>query len=390
MATLKNSRGKFFEVHRMPRDRSFWYYVIEQQGRLNELADEDVARLLAWKPECSNCPELTEVIGDLIHKVPAEWRALANNIFVGRVFNDGEANAKAWTRVKAGIIEINLQYTWVLNAYVAAFDDYARTVSDLIQKILEPGEDMDQVVRALDDRLSKRRYWLDESRPEWLDLGMLSIGKPALLQSTPPDRIEIRDNAVGACEAFAIAHELAHHLLWHTVSRSGKSKAWQAVEATIANAGIADIISRQNSSQRQELHADILAFMITANAINGTPTFNGLYGALVGSMISHVALADVNESWIEKDASASHPDFIARCEVIAALTEWLSKSRPAGSVGDHPLGLLVQLQGFLSLAINAWLNRGAPNKVRRASVLDITDHALKLALEAHNKIPAKP
>ena len=389
MATLKNSRGKFFEVHRMPRDRTFWHCFFDRTGKLAELPKRRVAALANWKPERSNCPELTEVIEDLIRNIPIEWRALANNIFVGRVL-DGEANAKAWTRVKAGIIEINLQYTFVLSAYVAAFDNYVRLTSSLVEKVSNPSEDMDEVVRALDDRLSEPRSWLDESRPEWLDLRLLSMGNPALLQLTPSDRIDAQESAVGACEEFAVAHELSHHLLWHTVSKSGKSKAWRTVDAAINNAGIIDKLTGLNPSQVQELHADILAFMIMANAINGIVSFQRLYRALVGSMISHIALADINESWIEKDDSASHPDFIARCIVIAALAEWLSKSRPVGDVGDHPLGLLVQLQGFCALAINAWLSRSFPDNVRRVNILDIVDHVLKLASETYEKIPANP
>lgn len=388
MATIKNSRGKFFEVHKMPRNRTFWHYFFDYTGRLAELPQGHVAALADWKPVRSNCPELTEAVEDLIQNIPVEWRALANNIFVGRVL-DGEANASAWTRVKAGIIEINLQYTFVLSAYVATFDDYVRLVGDLIQKVLDPSEDMDKVVRALDDRLSKPRSWLDESRPAWLDLRLLSSGSPALLQSTPRDRVRVRQEAVLACEEFAIAHELAHHLLWHTVSKSGRSKARRTVDMTIRNAGIIDKMTGLNPAQVQELHADILAFMIMANAINGIAPFTRMYRALAGSMISHIALADINENWIEKDAHASHPDFIARCEVITALTDWLSKSRPVGEIGDHPLGLLVQLQGFCSLAVNAWLSRIIPSEVQRITILDITDHVLKLALEAHNKIPAR-
>ena len=48
--------------------------------------------------------------------------------------------------MKAGIIEINLQYTFVLSAYVAAFDNYVRLTSSLVEKVSDPSEDMDEVV----------------------------------------------------------------------------------------------------------------------------------------------------------------------------------------------------------------------------------------------------
>lgn len=200
--------------------------------------------------------------------------------------------------------------------------------------------------------------------------------------------MDLRENTAAACEEFSVAHEMAHHLLWHTTSRTGKSKARAVVDEALNDADILGRIhGRLSSSQIQELHADILAFLMVAGAIDQRAPLSGFYRALAGSLISHIALADITGSWIQHKDDASHPDFIARFEAIAALTEWLTQSRPRGPIGDHPLGFLAQLAGFGGFALNAWLHRTLPDKVRRVDILDITSHVLKLAQAAEEKIP---
>lgn len=389
MPNLKNSRGKFFETHNMPRDRSFWYYFLEWAGRLQELPAHDIERLSSWKPERSNCPELTVVMEDFTQIIPPEWRNLADSIFVGRVL-DGATNAKAWTMVKAGIIEINIQYTIVLSAYVAAFDEYIRSVRDLLYGLVEDRDNVERIVDRLDDRLSRPWYHLEESRPQWMDVRLLAGGSPALLQATPPDRVELREDAVLACEEFAVAHELAHHLLGHTTSSSKKAKAKAVVDAAVSSGSLMDQMAKLNQSQTQELEADILAFVMMADAINKTAPFTRLYRALVGGIISLVALAHVNDAWIDTSQNPSHPNFIVRCTAISALIEWLAESRPRGAHGDHPLGLLTQLLGFSGVALNAWLHRSLASEVERVTISSVANHILKLAEEYESKIPKDP
>lgn len=386
MPTLKNSRGKFFEVHQMPPNRSFWHYFLEWSGRLQEQPEGDIRGLSSWKPERSNCPELTAVIENLIRNVPIEWRAQASNIFVGRVL-DAAPNAQAWTRVKAGIIEINIQYTFILSAYVATFEEYMQSVKTLLQGILDEPETIEGIVNSLDHRLSIPWAHLEESRPTWMDSRLLGGGNPALLQLTPPDRVQFREDAVLACEEFAVAHELAHHLLYHTVSRPGKSKAKATVERAIREAHLTAVMTKCNQLQAEEIQADILAFMMVANAINKAPEFSDLYRALIGSVVTLVSLAHVHDTWIATGNDASHPDFIARFDVICHLTEWLSGSRSKGEIGDHPLGLLAQLRGFSAVAINAWLHREFPDKVGRVDIVNIANHVLELGVEANEKMP---
>ena len=257
--------------------------------------------------------------------------------------------------MKAGIIEINLQYTFVLHAYVATFDEYMQVIRMLFRDIWS--EEFEQIVGQLEARLAKPWSHLDESRPAWMDTRLLGDGNPALLQLTPSDRISARENVVLSCEEFVIAHELSHHLLGHTVSRSNRAKAITTVNIAIDHLNIATMLQKMNNIKRQEVQADILAFMIMADAIDGPAEFMRLYEALIGSVISLVALAHISETWIETDCRASHAGFVDRIEIIAQLAEWLAGYRPRGAHGDHPLGLLTQLCGFVAITLNAWLHR---------------------------------
>lgn len=249
------------------------------------------------------------------------------------------------------------------------------------------GDEIEALLPDLEKRLLTPWPYLEESRPAWVDSRLLSVGSPALLQAGPPEREQGREYLVAVCEEFALTHELSHHLLGHISSRPARSRARATVASVIDNAELSGKFIGKNQSQRQELEADILAFMLMARAIESTPTFSNIYRALMGSIIALVALAHIKESWVEPDKEASHPDFLARSEVITGLTEWLSRGRPRGDQGDHPLGLLVQLHTFSGLAVKSWLHQQAPEKENQAGMVALMNHVLKLAVDADAKIP---
>jgi hypothetical protein len=347
-------------------------------GRLSEIPPDHAKLLLSWQPESSNCPELTETLKQLIQSVPGEWRALIRNLFVGRVI-DGEVNAAAWTKMKAGIVEINIQYTLILGAYVATFDDYVHSIKSLFQGIIT--EDKEEIVRKLNKRILTPWEQLDKSRLDWANPMLIRAEDPALLGlGTYSTRKDLQAELETACEAFIIAHELAHHLLGHTISRSNKTtKATIVVDEALQESRALARITVPNNSQRDEIQADTLAFLIIAKSIDRTAAFNDLYRATMGSIISLMALAHVNDAWIEPDATASQPDLITRYEVIFRLAAWPSEGRPRGEIGDHPLGLLAQLSGFCSIAVRGWLTRNFPNDHQPINILQVGNHFLEYA-----------
>lgn len=389
MATLKNSRGKFFETHRMPRDRSFWYYLMDHIGKLQEMPDEWIATSRSWVPVRSNCPLLSQTLASLVEAVPAEWRALADNLFAGRVLA-GDLNASAWTKMKAGIIEINLQYTFALNGYIATFDEYFQSFSLLLQELVSehdpPEGDVDDIVAKLNSRLLNPWGQLTSLRPHWMDPTCI-VAAGNIASATSSDRERLITRAESACESFVVAHELSHHLLGHTVSRRDKRSARRVVSEALQGAELWDSLMGLSNSQREEIEADTLAFLITANAINRKPDFSDIYTATYGSIIALVALAHVNESWVELDEAATHPGFVDRYEVIYKLVHWFSTGRQKGKSGDHPLGLLAQLSGFCAIAMHGWRQRLDPRESGEFNILSIIKYLLDQTNKIHSSVP---
>ncbi|TDC39053.1 ImmA/IrrE family metallo-endopeptidase [Micromonospora sp. 15K316] len=385
MATLKNSRGKFFHEHKMPPDLNFWIFFFRYAGRPLPVDEKVMARALEWKPERSNCPQLTITIEHLIRSVPDEWRALANNLFVGRVLK-GDLNAMAWTERQAGVIEMNIQYTFTLSAYAAAYDEFFHNLKSFVGDVAAKRPGLESMVHELDKRFAEPWEQLDTARSGWVDRRLLVVANPVAARWAK-GRESLHEDMVDAAESFVIAHELAHHLLGHTVSRRDKRKAKDAVDEVIERLGLFYAMSQFNQSQREELQADILAYLIVAQALEGAPQFSDLYRAVAGSTLALVTHAHVTESWVELDSAATHPGFTTRFNMVHKLTEMLCSDRPTGDQGDHPMAFLSQLSTFAAVALNRWASQTFSGPQKPVGVLHAADHLLRLMNEVHGRIP---
>src|SRR5690349_12227377 len=101
--SLSAARRLFLAAHNMPHDRSFWHFFFDYVGRRDVLEDPKVQKLLHWRPNRTNCPELETALLWILERVPRSTRDQLENVFAGRVLS-GEANAKAWAVKDAGIV----------------------------------------------------------------------------------------------------------------------------------------------------------------------------------------------------------------------------------------------------------------------------------------------
>ncbi|WP_207920378.1 M48 family metalloprotease [Saccharopolyspora aridisoli] len=373
MANLRNSRGKFFATHKMPTNKTFWEYYFDRAGKSHLISAEYTSALKKWNATRSNCPSLENTLESLIDVIPPEWRALANNLFAGRVL-DGEANAAAWTEKQAGIIEINAQYSFILTDYVHVFDRFR----DYIAKLVEMAYSCDSASEALlleeaqkmSQELSLHWSEIEEKRKDWADISLVQPGGTSRSRTPNPSRAKVLSDVESVCEEFIIAHELSHHLLGHTVSRREKKKAKEVVDQALTDSGSADLLTGINRSQQDELQADLLAYLIVARATDSLPDFGYLYRSIFGSTIALLSLAHLNGNWAH-DSSSTHPGFDKRFQLISRLTFWLSVNRPRDADRGHPLGQLSQLAAFSSIAYQSYdanakkveLNQGNVNSV---------------------------
>lgn len=395
MAQLRHSRKRFFHENGMPNDRSFWHYAMEQAGFLDYLPKSFSQRHRHWTHERSNCPELASTVEEMIESLPAEWLSRARNIFFGRVM-DGEANATAWSHKQAGMVSIGVQFTFAVEGYVTAFDEYVSASRNLINVLGDPTltnvddkaleSHIDAAVRALEKRFDRPWEHLAESYSAWTDRRLVASWNVNLLKIAEPRR-NVIDEAVNTCEQFVVAHELGHHLLGHTNSSLPRNvKARKVLDQVLKNPDLFNHLRRMNLDQVQEAHADILAFLIVAHAIDRVPTFAHMYRAVMGSVIALTALTHLSGAWTEDDPRATHPNFIDRIAMIEILTRIYSAGQPRGHVGDHPLDLLAQLQTFVSIAAQDWYAKKMPHEYRQARLLDAVAKFLKLRWETLSDI----
>jgi hypothetical protein len=163
---------------------------------------------------------------------------------------------------------------------------------------------------------------------------------------------------------FIIAHEVAHHLLGHT--RKGKRNRDPSILANraIRDADMWDRFHSVSSSKREELQADALAFLLVADSVEKLPSTLNISVASMASSIVLLSLAHIGGEWEDKDTTATHPDFLLRYDLMAALTQLLSKGRPADPHEEHPLHLLAEITVFTGHAYFISHRESSPQGVK--------------------------
>lgn len=389
--SLKKSRGQFFDRYpRMPRRSSFWYYYLWEMNQFDRVSEAAVAEAANWVPERSNCPELAVALEALIEHIPDEWTEIAENIFAGRVIN-GESNAEAWRTFRAGCIEISFQFTQILAAYVSAYDLYVASVRNFMLALEED-------VNTAEERLAELQKsgfsdpWreLEEHREFWANPAVLAGIDRRILDAPDKQRRDLQADVVNVAEEWILSHEVAHHLLGHLSKRGYKYKAVEVVRSVMSTSGLNSSLPALNNDQRAEIEADVLAFMLIARATKGSVDRNRMYGALAGAVMALVSEAHADSNWVNIETRPSHPDFITRFIVVKCLTEWLCADMPKGPIGDHPLGMLSQLTGFVNAAIQSHLSGAYPNKFREPDLLTTVNYFLDVLAEVNAKIPSSP
>ncbi|WP_306214267.1 M48 family metalloprotease [Actinoplanes sp. RD1] len=355
-------------------------------GKLEEIPEAHKQELENWRPERSNCPELTLMIDNFIKRIPIAWRDVAREIFVGRV-PAGEIQATAWTEKHAGLIELNVQFTWVLSAYVDTYDEFYFATRGLIEEFYRNGSDpaIEAMAKTLQSRLLDPWDRLDEKKLAWRDPRLIESGTLALVQSSRPGREEARMILVSACEEYILAHELAHHLLGHLVKNRGKARAREVVNGYLRDDEIWKVYSPLNKSQKDEFEADILAYLLVANGVDRAPEQGYMYRAVLSSAMTQIALAHVKEGWVYDAPDATHPNFFQRFSLIQRLTEILSAGMPRGVIGDHPMSALGQVETFSAVALHHWRSQ-VDNEVSPAGIYEVVDLFFKRFQATSRKI----
>ncbi|MEW1867447.1 hypothetical protein AB0420_04510 [Streptomyces caelestis] len=312
----------------------------------------------------------------LIESVPETWQARARKIFAGRNF-DGTANAEAWRDGEVGVIEINYGITSAAMIYSVLYCKYYEMVRTLGSEVDFTDDDEETLLMILEevgDSGFTPILIADREKSSWNEHRSVYAGHE-LLQELPASRQEDDyHNTVRAIEEFVLAHELAHHLLGHTLDhypRATQNKTY--FQKAIQKYGIELPDRNLNNEQIQEIEADALALLIMAGVLIDEVSAPRIYRALSGSIIGLTALAHISDTWVVSDnLSETHPDFLTRYDCATRVIRAISRDIPKGAEGGHPLGFLTQLSGFVSIILNNWLAKHLDNH-RPINVLSLTN-----------------
>lgn len=164
---------------------------------------------------------------------------------------------------------------------------------------------------------------------------------------------------VTAAERFVIAHEFCHHMLGHTdeyFRHAGGAK--RVVHEWLSRIYADEIMDKLNSDQKQEVEADVAAFLLVCGLLSEGASRPRIYRAIGGSMVALVALAHVNEAWVSSGANSTHPGVLERYEILAKIIKEITMDLSIGEESkDHPIGFLIQFRGFISVVLQTISSR---------------------------------
>ncbi|WP_413801443.1 hypothetical protein [Streptomyces iranensis] len=314
------------------------------------------------------------------------------NIFVARAFKE-DANAQAWAFRESGVVELNYGFTSAAMIYATAFcqfyDALATTAKDV-----DFADDDTEVLLMILEEIENSAFTpilvAENSRNQWRESGRIYAAHPALLD-LPQSRNEGDYHSfVSATEEFAIAHEICHHLLGHTgVTHRRRSQVNALVQERLDRSGAQEICSNLNPDQLQEIEADVGAFLLIAGELSGQATRGRIYRSLAGSMLALVTLGHISENWISREGPGeTHPGFIDRFDVMSRIVREFTIPLTRGSIGDHPLGLLLQFQGFISIVLQFWMSR-AKSEVKDPHFLNIFSWMMDQAVELEKELNSR-
>ena len=350
MWNLQASKNAFSGRNGFMSDRNFWWYVLKRQNALHLFSDDDLQKVLDWRPERSNCPEFEEEIIEMLGDVSAEVRNFLGGIFVGRTYS-GDLNAEARQIDGSAWVAISLQYTSAVGAYIAAYDRY---INILIRR--QSGEPLPEleIMNVFELISLSRESWADEKK---------FAGAHQQLLSGPKERgPEFYGPFVLDAEIFVIGHELAHHLLGHTNKSAMRLRAQDEISELLEAQQLTSFVNNRPDSQSNELLSDVLGLKLASTLRSRTPT-DAAYRTIIASICALLAEADVKHHWfLPKDDV--YPSTTDRISLLLALMPAMFSTVLSKGNHDSARNLVCQMAGFATACLQASLYTRAPEDYR--------------------------
>lgn len=304
---LKNSRGLFFDRTREPRI-SYWAnpvlveYIKAAGGR--EIPKE----LTDWDPcapnSRSNCPQMHNMLVNIVEMTHPKWRARARNIYAGRTFSDVDT-ATANKNLRGGMISMSEKFTQIIYAYASTLGTFVLSVD--VGKGITNSE-VGAMWRGL-------QADFDAAIEAFRAGGLIAMKGTSPMVFPSEHSRRVTESQASAAEGWILAHEIGHHLARDMSSRRDREVAKVLHEVT-ANSSIEVKLTGMSTVQRDEVMADLLATLILCGHFVPENRSNAsLEGALTGAGIALISLAHFRDEW-SADPSDSHPGCLDRLWIV--------------------------------------------------------------------------
>lgn len=364
MWRLNRSRGLFLTTHDFPQNRTVWAVALDEMERQN-VSQESLRQITALRksPEFldlhdfearrSNCPVVDQLAEDLIRLAPVEWKALLSNVFFG-ISLEGEPGAFSVNKRDAGIVSLSIQYVWMIEAYVLAFDAFL----EMLRGNLTNWAEVEAGAHGVEATPYLRDAWnrLEENIVPWRDPNVVYAGSAAVYDSVPGRRVDGINVVTSAAQLFAMTHEVAHHILGHTVENPGRRSidAHKLLDESLPEAS-KRFINSSPGRQRDELLCDALAVLLLSGKLSPlkadtSEEFNDAYRAIAGACFALLPLTHSNEHWVFGVEADEHPPLRDRWQSLILLAECLWSNAPRAENQGHPVDFLNQLRVFMDAA----------------------------------------
>jgi hypothetical protein len=233
------------------------------------------------------------------------WRARVANLYAGRTRHAGVPTAMSDKNPKGGMVALGFDFTYSLMGSVITWSDFLQD-TDKLREHPELGENMPALRDgALSAFALLRERGADGIRASRIfDISDASIAERAA---------QIQSRA----EVWVIGHEVGHHILRHGTSRPDRDAA-RRVREYMSDAGVLVETAHLSSEQRDEIDADVLAYLLTCGEFADTrhPRLEMLCAS--AALLALVAVGLLNDDWTSAPGQ-THPGTVTRLAVIARI-----------------------------------------------------------------------
>lgn len=305
---LPKSRGLYFKTTGDDPNKSAW---VAQEAALTSLGftHRAASELTDWNPQGpgvqANCPALHDAVRALARVVAPVWRARVQNIYAGRTRGAGIPTAMAQAGAQGGCVAIGFDFTHCLFGAVITWSHFLHDIDSAREdpELAKHGKELRKALIAGFARIRED--------------GAAGIRASRIFDVASAEQGRMAAEIFVMAESWVLAHEVAHHILRHGVSRPDKD-AQRTVRAFLTSPDVAAELKNTSVSQEEEIEADVLAYLLLCGEFAGPRHPKAESAAAASALLTLLAVGLMSDDW-SSDSTDTHPSTLQRMAVVARI-----------------------------------------------------------------------